>query len=82
MFRILLLILALVVLYKLIFDLIIPVYRASRDIRKRFRDMNQQMEDRVNQMNQANGFQQQQQTTTRPSSTSSKQDYIDFEEVK
>ena len=41
MFRILFLIIAVVVLYKLIFGFIIPVYRASKDIKRQFRNMNQ-----------------------------------------
>ncbi|HYF32797.1 MAG TPA: hypothetical protein VD993_16840 [Chitinophagaceae bacterium] len=80
MFRILLFILAAVILYKLIFDFIIPVYRTSRQIRRRFRDMNQQMQDRMNQYNQQ---QQQQQREPAPKSkSSSDKDFIDFEEVK
>lgn len=79
MFKYILLILAAVVLYKLIFDLIIPVYRASRDIKKRFRDINQQMHER---MNQSQNYEQEaprfKNTETKPK----KGDYIDFEEVK
>jgi hypothetical protein len=80
MFKYILLILAAVVLYKLIFDLIIPVYRASRDIKKRFRDINQQMHER---MNQSQGFNQQASNIKNPEGRPAKgQDYIDFEEVK
>ena len=79
MFRIILFILAAIVLYKLIFDFIIPVYRTSRKIRRRFRDMNQQMQEKMNQYNQ-------QQNGEQPSPQAKKQasdkDYIDFEEVK
>jgi hypothetical protein len=79
MFKYILLILAAVVLYKLIFDLIIPVYRASRDIKKRFRDINQQMQDR---MNQTQGVNQEAPKFKSTEPKSKKGDYIDFEEVK
>jgi hypothetical protein len=78
MFRILLIIIGLVILYKLIFDFIIPVYRASRDIKKRFREMHQQMSDEANRFNQQTNIQQRETPNKRPA----KQDYIDFEEVK
>lgn len=63
-------------LYKLVFDFIVPVYRTSA-----------QMRDKINEMNQPQYRQQQkqpqqpatkQQPTVRPSSD----DYIDFEEIK
>ncbi|MGB8192822.1 MAG: hypothetical protein WCF67_12920 [Chitinophagaceae bacterium] len=78
MFRYILLVIGLVILYKLIFDVIIPVYRASRDIRKRFRDINQQMGDRMNQANQSQAADLNRSPVDKPS----KKDYIDFEEVK
>lgn len=76
MFRILLLIIGLVILYKLIFDFIIPVYRASRDIKKRFRDMHQQMSDDANRFNQQANIREE--APKKPA----QKDYIDFEEVK
>ena len=79
MFRILLFIIGAIILYKLIFDFIIPVYRVSRDVKKRFRDMHQQMNDNVN------GFNNQQETVTQRQEAPKKpkdKDYIDFEEVK
>jgi hypothetical protein len=77
MFGTLLIIIGIVVLYKLIFDFIIPVYRASRDIKARFREMHQQMNDNVNQYEQQSTTQQKQQ----PKKTVDKT-YIDFEEIK
>lgn len=78
MFRIILLVLGAIILYKLIFDFIIPVYRASRDIKKRFREMHQQMGDNLNQFNQQAQPQQQPKPAEKPAA----KDYIDFEEVK
>jgi len=74
MFRYLLIIIGIIVLYKLIFDFIIPIYRASKQVKARFREMNQQMQDRM----------QQTQAPPQPQKKDqpSKKDYIDFEEIK
>jgi hypothetical protein len=62
-------------LYKLVFDFIIPVYRASSQIRNKVNEMNQQYNQTQrpseNQSTSAN-------TNRRPPS----EDYIDFEEIK
>ena len=78
MFKYILLIIGLVILYKLIFGLIIPVYRTTRQIRRQFRNMNQQMNDQMNQT----GEPQSANFNRQPESKPSRQDYIDFEEVK
>ena len=69
--------------YQFIFNLVIPVYKTTRKIKKGFREMHGKMQE------QANGQQQ-----SRPNSSSGKPwkqptankeetgDYIDFEEVK
>ena len=63
-------------LYKLIFDFIIPVYQTTKQVKKKMGEMQQQM----------NRQQQQQQQFTAPptetKSTSKNEDYIEFEEVK
>ena len=82
MVRVILIILGIIVLYKLIFDFIIPVYRTSRDIRRKFKDMNQQMQDRVNQFNQANQQQASAQKQPQQKKPESDKDYIEFEELK
>jgi hypothetical protein len=79
MFRIFLIIIGIIILYKLIFDFIIPVYRASRDVRRKFRDINQQMEDRMNQFNRSQG---QSQAEPQPQKPVKGKDYIDYEEIK
>ena len=81
MVRVILIILGIIVLYKLIFDFIIPVYRTSRDIRRKFKDMNQQMQDKVNQFNQASQQQPSAQKQEQKKPASDK-DYIEFEELK
>ena len=63
--------------YRLIFHLIIPIYRTTRQVKKQFREMNQRMQEHVNQQ------QPYQQTSPQPETKKEQAgDYIDFEEVK
>jgi hypothetical protein len=66
-------------LYNLIFRLIIPVYKTTRQVKKKFREMHEQMEEQ--QMKQQ-GFHQQPDNTQKSSPAPRSGDYIDFEEVK
>ncbi|WP_159445059.1 DUF4834 family protein [Filimonas lacunae] len=70
-------------LYKLVFDLIVPVSRAASQVKNQMRQMQEMQQQQFKQ----------QQTTTQPQPTSqqrpveeqrkpSKDDYLDFEEVK
>ncbi len=69
------------ILYKLVFDFIIPVYRSTKHVRRQVRDMQQHMQEQFRQQQQ-----QQQQAPPRPAEPVArprdKGDYIDFEEVK
>lgn len=73
-------------LYKLVFGLIIPVYRATKNVRKQFRNMQSTMQDQFQQAQQQQGQQQhahqQQSQQKQPSGKRVVGDYIDFEEVK
>ncbi|MES2880541.1 MAG: hypothetical protein V4676_00230 [Bacteroidota bacterium] len=64
------------VLYKLIFNFIVPVYRTTKKIKKGFREMNETLR------NQNNGFSQQQSPPEQKTEAGKKGDYIEFEEVK
>lgn len=69
-------------LYKLIFGFIIPVYRASRQIRKQFRDVQDRMQQQFQQQQQqqqASAQNRQQSATTAKAPAG---DYLDFEEIK
>jgi hypothetical protein len=67
--------LALYLLYKLIFDFIIPVAKVSSEMRNKMNEMHQQQQ----QKQQPSSFGQRNKTTNvRPPSD----DYIDFEEIK
>ena len=61
------------ILYKVVFDLIIPVYKTTQKIKRGFRDMH-------NQMNQQSSSQQP--PSPKPDKKEKEGDYIDFEEVK
>ena len=66
------------VLFKLVFDFVLPVYRTTRRVRKNFRDMQQKMQE---QQNGTGGYQPSQ----NGNAAKDKEplgDYIDFEEVK
>jgi len=67
------------VLFKLVFDFIIPLYRTTRKVKQGFREMHQKMQeqqgtDAYQQAAQTNGS-----TQSKPAPLG---DYIDFEEVK
>ena len=63
-------------LYKLIFDFIIPVYQSTKKIKKQFGEMQDKMQNDINRY-------QSHQRPAPPEATPKKEgDYIEFEEVK
>ncbi len=62
--------------YNVVFKLIIPIFRATRQVKKGFKDMQDKMNE---QMNQQPGFQKTSNSTTEKKPVG---DYIEFEEVK
>lgn len=77
MIRILLYALLVWFLYKLVFGFVIPVYRTTRQMKKKFREMHDHMQEQ--QMKQQQGFEKQP-AGSQPKAAS--EDYIDFEEIK
>ncbi|ASZ10273.1 DUF4834 family protein [Chitinophaga pendula] len=70
-------------LYKVIFDFIIPVYNSTRQVRQQMNTMQQRMREQYQQQHQQQqNTQQQQQQHANQSARPDKGDYIDFEEVK
>ncbi|MES1217018.1 MAG: DUF4834 family protein [Bacteroidota bacterium] len=70
------------ILYKFVFEFLVPVFKATRNLKKGFRDMQQQAQDNMNrqQTNATNSA-----TSSSADSERKKQpigDYIDFEEIK
>lgn len=73
---------ALYLLYKLIFDFIIPVAKSAKQVKKQFNQMNAQMQDQMKRQ-ETEGQQASASSNSNPSfSKPPKDDYIDFEEVK
>ena len=64
------------ILYKLIFEFIIPVYQSTQKIRKQFGEMQNKMQQDMNDANTRNAQAYQEPKVKREG------DYIDFEEVK
>ena len=65
------------ILYQIIFKFVIPVYRTTKQVRKGFRHMQEQMKQHEQQ------YQQQQKPEEVKNNNPSKAgEYIDFEEVK
>ena len=64
--------------FKLVFDLVIPVYRTTRKLKKGFREMQQKMNQHQEQYNQQTNAAPQVKETEK----SKAGDYIDFEEIK
>ena len=69
--------------YKFIFDFIIPVYTTTKQVKKQFGDMQSKMNEmnRQQQQQQANQYKANTAKASTPPKTG-KDDYIDYEEVK
>jgi len=65
------------ILYKLIFDFIIPVYQTTKKVKKQFGEMQNKMEEQMKRNNQ-----QQTSTGTAPEKKPLNEDYIEYEEIK
>ena len=81
-FRLAIELFALYLLYKLIFDFIIPVAKTTKQVKKQFSDMSSRMQETMNQQ-QAQQQQGNQFSPGKSTSTKGKNDdYIEFEEIK
>lgn len=66
-------------IYKFIFDFIIPIYETSKQVKQKVGEMQRTMNEHMKQQQQA----QANATVSQPAPSSKKnEDYIDFEEVK
>lgn len=66
--------------FKVIFNFIIPIYRTTRQVKRSFRNMQEQMNQTMNQ--QQYGEQQPNPSSQKKQPQTSAGEYIDFEEVK
>ena len=76
--------LLLYLLYKLVFNFILPVSRATAEVRNKINEMNRQ-QTQTFQQQQGSGYAPNATKNTKEASSASKppsDDYIDFEEVK
>ena len=62
--------------YKLIFDFIIPVYKTTKQVNKKMGEMQNKMNEHLNKQ-ETNSF-----SGNEKAARPSKEDYIEFEEVK
>ena len=75
---------ALYILYKLVFDFIIPIIQTSKDVKKQFGNMNDSMHS-ADSFRERNQFDQNRKDKMSPNSSaprSKSDDYIEFEEMK
>jgi hypothetical protein len=71
---------AVYLLYRLIFDLLVPVYKTMHQVKHKFRDIHQDATRK-----QAHAYRQQSSGAERPADNKKKPgygEYIDFEEIK
>lgn len=66
-------------LYKLIFDFIIPIYQSSKRVKKEFGEMHDKMQEQMHKFNQQ---QNSQQFNAKHQPAKKRDEYIDYEEVK
>lgn len=74
--RVIIELLALYLIYKLIFDFIIPVYKTTKQVNQKMSDMQSKMNDHFTQQQKQPG------TTKESTASKGREDYIEFEEVK
>ncbi|MEI9954859.1 MAG: hypothetical protein WDM90_00750 [Ferruginibacter sp.] len=65
-------------LYKLIFDFIVPVYNTTKQVKQKMNDIHRTVNEQAKKQ-QSNQFTS---TTKEASSKPNREDYIDYEEVK
>ena len=74
-------ILLIYILYKLIFDFIIPIYRTTKRVKKQFGEMQSKMQEQMN-TNSYRGNQQQSSAKSTKEEPLKREEYIDYEEIK
>ena len=67
------------ILYKLIFEFIIPVFQTTKKVKKQFGEMQNKMQDQMNALKKQQAAAK---ATTPPTAKPKAEEYIDYEEVK
>ena len=65
--------------YKLVFDFLIPVYQATKQVKQKMGEMQHKMNEHMKQQPGGAGFNA---TAKEPQQKPGKEDYIEYEEVK
>jgi hypothetical protein len=68
--------------YKLIFDFIIPVYNTTKQVNKKMGEMQSKMNEQFNQQSAGSGAQSNTTNAAEKPARPAREDYIEFEEVK
>lgn len=76
-FKILFELFVLYLVYKLIFDFIVPVYQTTKQVKQKVGEMQQKMNEQMKQPEDQFNH-----TTKGPATKAGKEDYIEFEELK
>ena len=83
LFRVAFELFVLYLLYKLIFDFIIPVAKTTSKVKKQFSEMSAHMQDKMNQQTAASQKVPNAPVSNTPTASKGKNDdYIEFEEIK
>ena len=70
------------ILYKIIFDFIVPLYKASKQMKSKMNDMQQNMQHQQRAQAEQQRQQNQNSPLEKPAAKITKEDYIDYEEIK
>lgn len=68
------------ILYKLVFDFIIPIYQTSKKVKEQFGEMHAKMQEQMYKNNEQSRPQTQQ--TAKAKTEKKNEEYIDYEEIK
>lgn len=82
MLRIILIALMIYLAYRVIFHLVIPIYRTTKQVKKGFREMQEQMNEQMRQQQQGQSSAYTQEQSSANNKKAPAEDYIDFEEIK
>jgi Sec-independent protein translocase protein TatA len=83
LFRIVFELFALYLLYKLVFDFIIPVAKTTKQVKKQFSEMNATMQEQMKRQQSQQAYPPNNYSSNTAAPAPKKNDdYIDFEEVK
>ena len=75
-------ILLIYILYKLVFDFIIPIYQTTRRVKRQFGEMNDKMQEKMNSDRYRDNQQQNSPWSKSTQDPVNNEEFIDYEEIK